>query len=150
MERPELSPAEQHLEHLRKLREEPLYREEYHKQRELDRQAYWTGLKPFQLADEVPTLPNPLTQFYVDQLHRLGAIPLKDLRDGQWYYGNYRNADLGRWDAQQGVFHHLRYKWGYRWDTANHFQHDNGFALFTPLRVANPQEIKEELERAPQ
>ena len=150
MEGKELTPLEQHLEHLRRFKEDPQYKEEYLRQRELDRQEYWKGLKPFQVSHEVPTLPNPLTPFYIHQLHRLGAIPLKDLQDGQWYYGDYRNSQLGRWDAQLQVFHHLRYKWGYYWDQANHFEHDNGFALFTPLRVANPQEIKEELERAPQ
>lgn len=132
MERHELSP-EDHL-----------------KQRELDRQAYWLQFKPFQLSHEVPTLPSPLTPFYIQQLHRLGAIPLVDLTDGQWYYGDYRNAQFGRWDAQLQVFHHLRYKWGYRWDQANHFEHDSGFALFTPLRPATPQEVKDQVERAPQ
>lgn len=149
MEDKELTPAEQHLEHLRKLKEDPQYKEEYLKQRELDRQAHWLQLKPFQVAHDVPTLPNPLTQFYLDRLVQLGAIPLKDLVDGQWYYGDYRNAHLGRWDAHQQVFHHLRYKWGYRWDNANHFEHDNMFALFTPLRLATLDEIEAEIALAP-
>lgn len=146
----ELTPAEQHLEHLRKFKEDPQYKEEWLKQKELDRQAHWLQLKPFQLAHDVPALPNPLTPFYIQRLHELGAIPLKDLQDGQWYYGDYRNADLGRWDAQQQVFHHLRYKWGYRWDTANHFEMDNGFALFTPLRPATLEEIQREELLSPQ
>lgn len=144
-----MTPAEEWNNHLRKLKEDPQYKEEYLRQRELDRREYWKGLKPFQLSHDVPTLPNPLTPFYIHQLHRLGAIPLVDLQDGQWYYGNYRNSKLGRWGADQHVFYHIRYKWGYHWDTCNHYENDNRFALFVPLRLATPHEIKQEEELAP-
>lgn len=144
-----LNSAEEYMEHRRRLKEDPQYRKQWEDEREQERQAYWTGLKLFVTASDVPTLPNLLTPFYIKQLRRLGAIPFANLQHNQWYYGDYLNSELGRWDAVDQVFHHLRYKWGYQWDTCKHYEQDNGFALFTPIRLATPQEIEAEVELAP-
>lgn len=71
----------------------------------------------------------------------------KDILLGQWYYGNFRNSIFGKWNASKSVFHHIRYSFGYYWDDCNHFEDDNRFALFVPLREATPDEIKNELEK---
>jgi hypothetical protein len=144
-----LTSAEEYMEHRRRLKEDLVYKAQWEAQNEQNRQQWWAGLKPFKEADEVPQLPNPLTPYYIERLIQLGAIPLIDLVDGQWYYGDYRNANLAKWDSQEQVFHHLRYKFGYRWDTCNHFENDDRFALFTPLRLATPDEVQTELSNAP-
>ncbi len=131
-------------EHRKKLKEDPQYREDFKKKRDDEILNYWRSLKPFEKSDDIPSLlPNPLTEFYKNKLIELGAIAKNKLEDGGWYYGNYRNSDFGKWNSKKQVFDHLRYKFGYRWDTCNHFEDDNGFALFVPLRKANNQELNE-------
>lgn len=102
---------------------------------------YWLTLKPFVVADDVPSLPNPFDDFFIDLIVKLGAIPKNELEDGVWYYGDYRNTDLGKWNAQKSKFDIWRYKFGYRRDDCNHFEDDDGYALFVPLRKATEEEI---------
>ena len=137
------------IDHQKRLKEDPEYKEAFLAHREKRRQEWWAGLKPFKEAHDVPALPNPLTPFYIECLIQLGAIPVTELIHDQWYYGDYRNANLAKWDEHNQEFHHLRYKFGYYWDTCKHFQHDDGFALFTPLRPATPDEVNQELSNAP-
>lgn len=119
---------------------------EYIKEFKIKQEEYlmknWMELKPFVLGTDVPTLPK-MNDFYINRLIELGAIPKKDLEDGVWYYGNYRNATLGKWIEAEQKFGHWRYKFGFRWDTCNHFEDDNTFALFVPLRKANKEELVE-------
>ena len=110
---------------------------------------YWNELKPFKTPGDVPTIPRAdekeYKEFYVPRLIAAGAIPKEDLVDGQFYYGEYRNANVGKWNAEKNVFDHWRYKFGFRLDKCNHFEDDNGFALFVPIRLANENEIEEYL-----
>ena len=112
---------------------------------------YWEKLKPFKDIDDVPDLPvvdkEEWENFYVPKLIELGAIAKCDLKDGCYYYGAYRNATIGKWDATEQQFGHWRMKFGWRWDTCNHFQDDNGYALFVPIREVNENEIKIEEEK---
>ena len=130
-------------------------KEEFMQKLEIDRAQrkarlieYWNNLKPFTVESDVPTLPrvetNEWNEFYVPRLLKAGALDKKDLVDGTWYYGNYRNSNYGKWDAAKQEFGLWRYKFGWMWDTCNHFQDDNKFALFVPLRAANEEEIKEQ------
>lgn len=117
------------VEHLRKMKEESL-------------RKFWMELKPFVKSEDVPQLPIPLTDFHINKLIELGAIAKDKLEDGVWYYGEYRNSEFGKWDAANNEFGLWRYKFGYRWDECNHFQDDNGFALFVPLRKASEEELE--------
>jgi hypothetical protein len=144
-----INTPEKRLDHHNNLHTNPKYKAAWAAHRDELRKESWNSLKPFVHSYDVPSLPNPLTQFYIDKLIQLGAIPLKDLKDGQWYYGDYRNAELARWNEKDQVFDHLRYKFGYRWDTCKHFQNDDGFALFTPIRLATVDEVKTELSNVP-
>ena len=141
--------AEKYHEHIQRYKTDPEYRNEIDRQREVERRTWWMKLEPFKEEHNVPALPSPLDDFYIERLIELGAIEMKDLEHDQWYYGNYRNAVLGRWDNDKKVFHHLRYKFGYRWDTCNHFENDDRFALFVPLRIATDDEVKTEIALAP-
>jgi hypothetical protein len=110
---------------------------------------YWNELKPFETPSDVPSIPRvdekEYKEFYVPRLIAAGAIPKTDLVDNQFYFGDYRNANVGKWLAKKNVFEHWRYKFGFRIDECNHFEDDNGFALFVPIRLANEAEIEEYL-----
>jgi hypothetical protein len=109
---------------------------------------YWNNLKPFKEAKDVPNLPNvgqpQWNDFYVPRLLKAGAITKEDLVDGVWYYGEYRNSNFGKWNANKQEFGLWRHKFGWMWDTCTHFQDDNGFALFVPIRAANTEEIEQQ------
>jgi hypothetical protein len=110
---------------------------------------YWNELKPFLTPNDVPAIPRvkekEYKEFYVPRLIAAGAIPKADLVDNQFYFGEYRNANVGKWIAEKNVFEHWRYKFGFRIDECNHFEDDDGFALFVPIRLANKAEIEEYL-----
>lgn len=140
-----------HKEHMDRLKNDPQYSLEWKKKQEKEIQDYWMRLNPFQKADDVPTLP-PMNDFYTQRLIELGAIPKDKLEDGKWYYGEYRNSRFGKWDKEKQKFYHYRWSFGWMIDDCNHFQDDDRFALFVPLRLANQEElekikkIKEEYE----
>ena len=110
---------------------------------------YWENLPKFENPEDVPDIPRAeekeYREFYIPKLIAAGAIPKKDLVDGQFYFGEYRNANVGKWVAEKNTFEYWRYKFGFRIDECNHFEDDNGFALFVPIRLANRQEIDEYL-----
>lgn len=140
------NPQDYH-KHLLRLKSDPEYKENWKKQQDKDLRQWWSELKPFQNVNDVPQLPNPLDEFYTNRLIELGAIPKSELKDGQWYYGSYRNSSFGKWDANKSIFHHIRYSFGNYWDECNHFEDDDRYALFVPLREATEEEVKNELSK---
>jgi hypothetical protein len=132
----------EYKEHRERLKNDPQYALEWKQKKEKELQDYWMELKPFQKAKDVPALP-VMNDFYINRLIELGAIPKDKLEDGKWYYGEYRNARLGKWNAETQRFDHYRWKFGWMKDDCNHFQDDDGFALFVPLRLANEIELEE-------
>jgi len=129
-------------QHFKRLKEDPDYKIRWIEHRDSQVKEYWMTLKSFEKESDVPDLPNPLNDFYKQRIIELGGIPKSELEDSQWYYGNFRNSDLGKWDSEKQEFGHWRYKFGHRWDTCNHFEDDNGYALFVPLRKANDEELE--------
>jgi hypothetical protein len=107
---------------------------------------YFDTLQPFKETTDIPTLPHldekEWKEFMIPKLIELGAIPKNQLKDGVWYYGDTRNTTLGKWNEKENNFEHWRYKFGWRWDDVNHFEDDNGYALFVPLREANEEELE--------
>jgi len=118
-------------------------------EREQKLKMIWKNLPKFEWGHQVPDIPRvdekEYREFYIPKLIEAGAIPKKDLIDGQYYYGDYRNAEVGKWNSEEKVFEHWRYKFGYRKDICNHFEDDDGFALFVPIRLANSEEIEKYL-----
>ena len=103
--------------------------------------SFWENLEPFKDRWDIPDLPvmetPEETEFYneviVPNLIRCGAIPKKDLEVGAEYFGDTRNTDTARWDGE--VFEYVRHKMGCTFtDTINHFEDDNGYAMFVPLK----------------
>lgn len=138
---------ERYKEHLRRMKEDPEYRKSEQEKKEIALKEYWTNLKPFEKASDVPQLPNPLTDFYTNRIIELGGIRKSELKDGQWYYGDFRNSHFGRWNQSKQVFEYINYSFGHYWDECNHFEDDDRFALFVPLREATREEIENELNK---
>lgn len=100
---------------------------------------YWINLKPFNASYDIPKLPvvgkEEWTSFYVPLLIKAGAIPKKDLVHGVTYIGNCRNSSEAMWDSKDSIFIYKRTKFNIVYDdTINHFEDDNGFDLFVPIK----------------
>ena len=90
----------------------------------------WNNLKPFKNIYDIPQLPKPLLDFHIKALIRCGAIPKKDLIIGEYYLGRNRNTKIAQWNGKEFVFiREMKYI-----EKCFHFEDDNGFALFTPLK----------------
>lgn len=114
--------------------------------------TFTDNLKPFEESFHVPPIPRNLTKedytnILVPAFITAGAIPKEELIDQAYYYGDYRNATIGKWLADKNQFEINRYKFGWRKDWCNHFEDDDNFALFTPLRAATLDEIANELTK---
>lgn len=131
----------EYKEHRDRLKNDPEYALEWKRKQEEELHNYWMNLKPFQKAEDVPELPD-MNDFYTNRLIELGAIPKNQLKDGVWYYGEYRRANFGQWNAKTQKFDHYRWKFGWIKDECNHFEDDDRFALFVPLREANTEDLE--------
>jgi len=60
----------------------------------------------------------------------------------KWYYGEDRRCNFAKWNKNENQFEYIRYKFGHFWDRCNHFEDDDGFALFVPIRKATDEEIQ--------
>jgi hypothetical protein len=77
--------------------------------------------------------PEDYNNYVVKNFIRCGAIPKKDLIIGKTYIGSCRNADEAVWLGEQ--FEYNRTKFGYTFkEKINHFEDDNGYDLFVPLK----------------
>ena len=77
----------------------------------------WNNLPTFLKPEDVPNLPiindaKIWTDVYVPKLIKAGAIPKKDLVDGEYYLGDHRNATVAKWDAKINKFVYNRFKFG--------------------------------------
>ena len=100
---------------------------------------YWRNLQNFKdNPDNIPELPvtdkNTWNNLIIPKLIECGAIPKKDLIIGKKYSGSCRNSDYGVWNGL--TFTYKRGKFGaYYNDEINHFEDDNGFDLFIPIKM---------------
>lgn len=134
----------QKIEQIKKFLEEK--REIDKKKLEEFRKKKWDNLKPFNAPQDVPEIPrvgeSEYREYYIPRLIEAGAIPKKDLEDGGFYLGDHRRAKIGKWVEDMNVFVYWRFKMGYYFiDKCNHFEDDDGFALFTPIKKATEYEF---------
>lgn len=113
---------------------------------------FWENFNtPLKDARDVPPIPICETQEEQDLVHRklveCGAIPKSELKDGAWYYGDYRNANYAMWDKRMQKFSTYRFKFVWIPDSVFHYEDDNGHALFVPLRETNESEVFEHILR---
>lgn len=98
----------------------------------------FSTMEPFKTIDDIPEIPVVDKEIYdsviIPNLIRCGAIPKKDLIVGKTYLGDTRNASEATWNGEE--FEYRRYKFGFWYDdSVNHFEDDDGHALFVPLFV---------------
>jgi hypothetical protein len=118
----------------------PLTQEEVAKIREwrFNRQLeYWRNLNREFTVETIPDIPKTSPDVYNDiiipALIRCGAIPKSQLEVGATYIGSCRNASEAVWLGDK--FEYQRYKFGYTFpETINHFEDDNGYDLFVPIK----------------
>jgi hypothetical protein len=121
-------------------------------ERERAAKEYWNNLPTLDTVDKVPPLPTRVPpdtwkNFYVRKLVEAGAIPKCDLIDGEFYLGDHRRATVAKWNADLQEFEYWRCKFGQRYiDQCNHFEDDDGYALFVPIRLANKDQFERNAE----
>jgi hypothetical protein len=110
---------------------------------------YWDNLPRFNDPNDIPILPRvekkEWQEFYVPRLIAAGAIPKKDLIHDQIYIGDHRNTTIARWNAITNKFDHMRYKFGWTKDDCNHFEDDDGFALFVPIKLGTEKDWEDRI-----
>lgn len=99
---------------------------------------HWKERKPFRDEDDIPPIPIVLPKDYeeiiVPNIIRCGGIPKDKLIVGKTYIGDCRNATEAVWDGEK--FTYMRTKFGSTYpETINHFQDDDGYDLFVPLKI---------------
>jgi hypothetical protein len=119
-------------------------------EREKRIREYWDNIPKFENPNDVPELPRvdekEWKEFYVPKLIEAGAIPKEDLIDGQIYIGEHRRTTIAKWNQEKNHFDYMRYKWGWFEDECNHFEDDDGFALFVPIKLGTQEEWDERLK----
>jgi hypothetical protein len=107
---------------------------------------YWENLPKINTPRDVPELPRVDIQewkdYYVPKLIEAGAIPKKDLVEGQYYIGEHRNARVAKWNGKEFVYMRTKFQNVFE-DTCNHFEDDDGFALFVPIGIGTEEKYKQ-------
>ena len=102
-------------------------------------QEFFENMKPFETNDDIPDIPKVKDkQMYEDvivkNLIRCGAIPKDKLIVGKTYIGSCRNSGKATWTGEE--FEYERHKLGTTYtDAVNHFQDDDGYDLFVPIKL---------------
>ena len=113
--------------------------------REQHLKEVWDNLKPFKNRSDIPTLPvvdkNIWDEYYVPKLIGAGAIPKKDLVDGEYYIGDHRCTHIAKWNKKLNVFEYWKWEFFPMNDECNHFEDDDGFALFVPIGIGTKEEF---------
>lgn len=113
---------------------------------------YWNSLKKFEKVSDIPALPGGIDEktwkeFYCTKLIEAGAIQKKDLIDGKFYLGDHRRAVIAKWNSNKNEFEYNRIKFSSVFvDTCNHFEDDNGYALFVPIKEVTEEQFKNNKE----
>lgn len=99
---------------------------------------YWRDRKRFKDEEDIPSIPIVLPKDYEDvivpNIIRCGGIPKDNLEIGKTYIGSCRNASEAVWNGEN--FTYMRKKFGYTYpEDINHFEDDNGYDLFIPIKL---------------
>ena len=84
------------------------------------------------------TTPELYQKYVIPNFIRCGAIPKDKLIKGKTYFGSCRNADIAVWLGDK--FEYIRHKFGDSYpEKINHFEDDDCFDLFVPIREINSE-----------
>ena len=111
---------------------------------------YYSKLEPFEGdKNKIPDIPQVnewctkeiYDEVVVPNLIRCGAIPKKNLKIGQWYIGDTRNAERAMWDGKEFIYERCKWNSWFK-DEVNHFEDDDGYALFVPIKeIDKPEDL---------
>lgn len=95
----------------------------------------------FVVSDDIPEIPKFKTpeehKKFCQKLIENGAIPKNKLKDKAKYYGACRNTSYAIWNEDTQEFSYERNKFGIPYtDCINHFEDDDGYDLFVPIKEA--------------
>ena len=101
-------------------------------------EIFWESLEPFNGdINKIPELPVTTKErwdnFFVPILIKCGAIPKDKLETGATYLGSCRNSETAIWNGFKFVYNRNKFGISYE-DEINHFQHDDGYDLFVPIK----------------
>lgn len=104
---------------------------------------YWKNRKPFKDEDDIQSIPIVSKEDYeniiVPNIIRCGGIPKDKLIVGKTYIGDCRNASEAVWNGEK--FTYMRTKFGNTYEEdINHFQDDDGYDLFVPIKIKEEKE----------
>ena len=100
---------------------------------------YLQNMEPFvNWIPDVPKVDSPedYQEYVVKNYIRCGAIPKKDLIIGETYIGNCRNATEATWNGEVFVYKRTKFRIKHN-EEINHFEDDNGYDLFVPIKIKN-------------
>lgn len=95
-------------------------------------------MKKFEKLEDIPDFPRwkDEEEFrkLVEEFIEAGAIAKEDLITGAWYSGSCRNTYLAQWTGK--CFRFIRDKFGGSYvETVNHFEDDDGYDVFIPVKL---------------
>lgn len=67
---------------------------------------------------------------------QLEVIPKSELIVNQWYTGTCRNASQAKWMGDHFIYLRTKF-YDTFWEKINHFEDDDGYDLFIPVRLKN-------------
>ena len=85
--------------------------------------------------NDIPCCKNKKEEEFVQNtLIKHGAIPLQNMNIGETYIGFCRNSSEAIWQGDHFIYQ--RTKFGITFpEKINHFQNDNGFDVFVPIKI---------------
>jgi hypothetical protein len=123
---------------IKKLKEKAAYEKEHKTEIMIDRLKNMKHFTDGYIPSPPITTPELYQKYVIPNFIRCGAIPKDKLVKGKTYFGSCRNADTAVWLGDK--FEYIRHKFGDSYpEKINHFEDDNGYDLFVPIR-----EIKDE------
>ena len=96
------------------------------------------NMTPFDDVENIPSVPKMRNEedykkYVVKNFIRCGAIPKSQLEVGKTYLGDCRNASKATWNGKVFTYQRTKFSFTYN-EEINHFEDDNGFDLFVPLK----------------
>jgi hypothetical protein len=105
----------------------------------------WSNLKKFESPYDIPPIPivnkKEYDEFFIPKIIECGGIPKKDLIDGEYYIGSHRCAKIAQWNEKENKFNYWKFEFFPIFDDCNHFEDDDGYSLFVPLKIGTKEEF---------
>lgn len=98
---------------------------------------YWETREPFKDEDDIPDIPVVPQEIYheyiVPNIVRCGGIPKSQLKLHTVYIGGSRNITEAEWTGDKFIYTRHKLSGTYI-DEINHFEDDDGYDLFIPIK----------------